>query len=153
VIARLATDSFLMKGWALTVAGAFFGFAAAGLNWRVAATGLLPVAAFWGLDAYFLRQERLFRRLYDGVRRSDPGVEPFSMEVRGYRATVSSWSRILFSRTLLPFYGMIFLVGLILILAGAFHHSSSEQASRIRSATSSFTSSPQGLLGGQMFSM
>jgi hypothetical protein len=63
------SDSFLMKGWALTVAGAFYGFAVKGTAWQVAAIGLMPVVVFWGLDAYFLRQERLFRGLYDQVRR------------------------------------------------------------------------------------
>src|SRR6266511_2455864 len=73
VIGRLANNSFLMKGWALTVAGLIFGFTSKRGSWRIAAAAFLPVAAFWGLDAYFLRQERLFRRLYDAVRRSDPG--------------------------------------------------------------------------------
>jgi hypothetical protein len=32
VITRLANDSFLRKGWALTVAGAFYGFAVKGTS-------------------------------------------------------------------------------------------------------------------------
>jgi len=75
VITRLANDSFLMKGWALTVTGAFYGFAVKGTSWQVAAIGLMPVLVFWGLDAYFLRQERLFRGLYDQVRQRNPAVE------------------------------------------------------------------------------
>src|SRR5947209_64112 len=82
VIGRLANDSFLMKGWALTVGGAFFGFSVKDLNWRIAAVGLLPVVAFWGLDAYFLSRERMFRALYDAVRTRDPRVEQFSMNYR-----------------------------------------------------------------------
>jgi len=120
VIARLANDSFLMKGWALTVAGIILGLAADNLSWRIAAAAFLPVAAFWGLDAYFLRQERVFRRLYDAVRRSEPVVEPFSMDTSGFRAAVDSWWRTVLSRTLLPFYGGVVLAGLALILAGAF---------------------------------
>jgi hypothetical protein len=120
VISRLATDSFLMKGWALTVAGLIFGFAVDQGSWRIAAAALFPVAAFWGLDAYFLRQERLFRRLYDAVRRSDPRVEPFSMDTRDHAAAVASWWATVRSRTLLPFYGVIVVFGLILILVDAF---------------------------------
>ncbi len=55
VIARLAGNSFLIKGWALTVTGAFYGFAVHGSDWRLAALGLLPALTFWGLDGYFLR--------------------------------------------------------------------------------------------------
>jgi hypothetical protein len=120
VISRLANNCFLMKGWALTVAGLLFGFAVDQGSWRIAAAGLLPVVAFWALDAFFLRQERLFRCLYDAVRRSDPKVELFSMDTRGCAAAVDSWSATVLSRTLLPFYGVLALVGLILILVGAF---------------------------------
>lgn len=114
VISRLANDSFLMKGWALTVAGAFYGFAVKGTSWQMAAIGLMPVVVFWGLDAYFLRQERLFRGLYDQVRQRNPAVEPFSMNAATYATGVASWSRTLPSRTLMPFYGPVFVTGIIL---------------------------------------
>jgi hypothetical protein len=102
------------KGWALTVAGALYGFAAKQTSWPVAAVGLMPVLVFWGLDAYFLRQERLFRGLYDQVRQPNPAVEPFSMNAAAHAAGVPSWRRTLLSRTLAPFYGLMFLVGIIL---------------------------------------
>ena len=114
VISRLANDSFYMKGWALTVAGAFYGFAVKGTNWRVAAIGLMPVVVFWGLDAYFLRQERLFRSLYDQVRQRSSAIELFSMNAAAYAIEIASWWRTLFSRTLIPFYGPVFIIGIIL---------------------------------------
>jgi hypothetical protein len=120
VITRLANDSFLMKGWALTVAGLLFGFAVDQGNWRIAAAALLPVTGFWGLDAYFLRQERLFRKLYDAVRVSNSPVEPFSMNTGPYVSEVDSWVDTTLSPTLLPFYGVVVLVGLILIFIDAF---------------------------------
>jgi hypothetical protein len=79
VISRQATNSFLLKGWALTVAGAVYAFATKGTDWRVAAIGLMPVVIFWGLDGYYLRQERLFRCLYDAVRRTPSTVEVYAM--------------------------------------------------------------------------
>jgi hypothetical protein len=114
VITRLANDSFLMKGWALTVAGAFYGFAVKGTNWQLAAIGLMPVLIFWGLDAYFLRQERLFRSLYDQVRQRNERVEPLSMNAAAHASGVASWGRTLLSRTLAPFYGPVFLIGTLL---------------------------------------
>ncbi len=114
VITRLANNSFLMKGWALTVAGAFYGFAVKGTSWQVAATGLMPVLIFWGLDAYFLRQERLFRSLYDQVRQRNPRIEPFSMNAAAYTSEAASWGRTLASPTLAPFYGPVFIIGILL---------------------------------------
>jgi hypothetical protein len=117
VITRLATNSFLMKGWALTVAGALFGFAAKGTDWKIALVGLMPVTAFWGLDAYFLRQERLFRILYDHVRKSEADIESFGMGAYRYSSEAPSWARTLISRTLWPFYGLILLIGIFLIVS------------------------------------
>ncbi len=116
VVARLANEAALIRGWALTVSSAFFGLAAASLSARVAAVGLLPVVAFWGLNAYYLRAERQYRSLFDRVRRRDAGVESFSMNARC--ETVDSWWDTMWSPTLSPFYGVIFVVGVVLIIAG-----------------------------------
>jgi hypothetical protein len=121
VIARLATDSFLMKGWALTVSAAIFGFAASHLSWPVATLGLLPALSFWFLDSYFLRQERLFRSLYNGVVSQDPAVPLFSMDPSAYRKA-DTWLAALFSMTLSIFYGALIITGIILIIAGLVHH-------------------------------
>jgi len=118
VIARQANNSFLVKGWGLTVAGAFYAFAANRLNWRIALVGLLPAFTFWGLDAYFLRQERLFRCLYDAVRKAEPPVDSFCMNPKEHPHNVKSWWSVLVSRTLFWFYGMIVAVGLVLVIAG-----------------------------------
>ena len=80
----------------------------------MAAIGLMPVLIFWGLDAYFLRQEGLFRGLYDQVRQRNPGVEPFSMNAAAYASGVTSWGSTLLSRTLAPFYGPVFIIGILL---------------------------------------
>lgn len=98
VVARLANEAALIRGWALTVSSAFFGFAATSLNWRVAAVGLLPVLAFWGLNAYYLQAERQYRCLFDRVRRRDVDVEAFSMNAR--QEMVASWWETLWTPTL-----------------------------------------------------
>jgi hypothetical protein len=118
VITRQANNSFLIKGWGVTVAGAFYAFAANRLNWRIALIGLLPAFTFWGLDAYFLRQERLFRCLYDAVRKPELSVDAFCMNPRDHPHNVKSWWNVLTSRTLFWFYGTIVAVGLGLVVAG-----------------------------------
>jgi hypothetical protein len=125
VIARLATDSFFMKGWGLTVAGAFFGFSAKDLDWHLALVGLLPVAAFWVLDAYFLSRERIYREMYEAVRRKDARVGAFSMDYRPFQQegewytgnrNQGNWLFTIPSRTLFVFYTPILLVGIALIV-------------------------------------
>ena len=117
VISRLGNEAALIRGWALTVSSAFFAFAAQNFSWRVAAVGLLPVVAFWGLNAYYLRAERQYRKLYDRVRKRESN-EPFLMNARD--EGVESWIRTSVSVTLWPFYGVIMLVGVLTVIAGAF---------------------------------
>jgi hypothetical protein len=121
VISRLGTNSFLVKGWAVTVSGAFLGFAVAGKEWGLALAGLLPVVMFWYLDAYFLRAERFFRALHEAVRTGSPAMEPFVMAAThldfGESPPDTSWSDVLFSNTLFMFYGALGLSAVIVLAA------------------------------------
>lgn len=72
VISRMAGNSFMLKGWAVTLISAVFALAAQGANPRIAFVAYLPAVTFWLLDAYYLWQERLFRRLYDATRSAHP---------------------------------------------------------------------------------
>jgi hypothetical protein len=111
VISRLGTDSFLVKGWAVTLSGAFLGFAIQGENAGLALAGLLPALVMWGLDAYFLGVERLFRALHNAVRTGNPPVEPFFMAAThpafAASAPKASWRAALLSPTLSLFYGTL----------------------------------------------
>lgn len=78
VVTRLATNSFLVKGWGLTVASALFGFGSARAEKPLVALGLLVTVSFALLDAYYLFLERSFRKLYDAIRRDE--VELFSLD-------------------------------------------------------------------------
>ena len=71
VINRLAGNSFLVKGWSVLLVSALLTLAAR--RQPDAGAGLLgipflPALIFWGLDGYFLWQERLYRALYNHVR-------------------------------------------------------------------------------------
>lgn len=79
VIARLGNNAFVVKGWAVTVAGVLLGLAVNQKDNGLAYVTLVPVGALWALDGYLLWAERLFRTLFDEVRRSDRTVEPFWM--------------------------------------------------------------------------
>lgn len=80
VIARLGSDSFLVKGWAVAATGVFLGFAVSNDQAWLALPSVVITGMFWTLDTYYLRSERLFRLLYDRVRKPDRGdYEPFAM--------------------------------------------------------------------------
>lgn len=63
-ISRMASNSFLLKGWSVTLATALFGLSTKEAKPELALLALLPIMSFWGLDAYYLALERTFRQLY-----------------------------------------------------------------------------------------
>lgn len=81
---------------------------------------LLPVIGFWYLDSYYLRQERLFRAVYDDIRaQSDTDFSMNPMKHQGKpncsRATV------FFSQTLVVFYLIeMFTIGVVILIVKCF---------------------------------
>jgi hypothetical protein len=109
VVSRMSTASSSAKGWGLTVAVAAFGFSAGTVKPLLAVLGLVVVVFFAVLDAYYLRQERLFRRLYgDSCERK---VEIFSMDTSRYRSQVPAGA-VVWSWSVFGFYGPLALVGM-----------------------------------------
>lgn len=126
VIARLGTNGFVVKGWAITVAGAFLGFAVTQDNWGLAAASAMPTAVFWCLDAYFLRSERLFREFYERVRASPGDIQPFFMGATGPRFAAllndsqrraTSWCTSMKRPALWLLYGALFVAAVIVLVA------------------------------------
>src|SRR5690242_5631115 len=71
-ITRMAGNSFLLKGWTVTLVSALLALGAKDADRRFVTVALLPTMIFWTLDGYFLFQERLYRSLYDHVRSLSP---------------------------------------------------------------------------------
>lgn len=105
IINRLAGNSFDIKKWSVLLSAAM---AATIPDFRSASLLPLfligPIIVFWGLDAYYLWRERLFRNLYEKVRRGE--IEKFSMpldkskEGRGN----ATWINCVISRTISSLY-------------------------------------------------
>lgn len=121
IIGRLAGNSFLMKGWALTLAAALYAVSFTNSNVRLALVSLLPVLSFWALDGYFLHREQLFRALYDAVRTRNPLIQPFQMSYRHFIGGQCTYWRALFSPTLSAFYGVLLVAAVLLALATGLH--------------------------------
>lgn len=118
IINRLGSDSFRIKGWSVVLVSALFAVLARGGRIEFAPIALVPVLVFWGLDGYFLWQERLFRALYDHVRNSKEADIDFSMNINPFRTGWRrTWLGATVSRTLVVFYGTLAaVVGLVVIL-------------------------------------
>ena len=82
VVNRLANASGCLKAWSAVLVAALLVLKKEALGGLVP-VALLPVLFFWGLDGYFLRQERLFRALYDRVRAIEEDSIDFATDVSG----------------------------------------------------------------------
>lgn len=108
IITRMGSNSFLLKGWSVTLVAALFALAAKDTKPALVLIAYLPALVFWALDGFFLWQETLFRRLYDSVRVLPEASIDFSLNT-GTIANPPRWLARTFSRTLLLFHGVIIL--------------------------------------------
>jgi hypothetical protein len=81
-ISRMAQNSFMIKGWSVTLVSALVALSASGSNKTYVLIAYFPCFVFWMLDGYFLSQERKFRDLYDLVRAKSENDIDFSMSMR-----------------------------------------------------------------------
>ncbi|AIF68432.1 hypothetical protein GZ22_18590 (plasmid) [Terribacillus saccharophilus] len=117
VINRMASNSFLLKGWTVTIVAGLFVFAnTREMDSNYILIGLIPAIFFWILDGFFIHQEKLFRKLYEHVTTiNDSGID-FSMDTSPFIEDVKNWFKCIISKTLLIFYLPI--VGVIAIIYG-----------------------------------
>ena len=71
VINRMANNSFLLKGWAVTLVAGIFALSSKDADKLYFLVVYIPVLVFWILDTYYLLQERLYCSLYNKVREMD----------------------------------------------------------------------------------
>jgi hypothetical protein len=119
VINRLSTNSFLLKGWSVVLVSALFALAAPESRPAFVYLAYIPAIVFWGLDGYFLWQERLYRSLYDHVRTQNEADINFSMDISSYKGGRGrTWGEAVLSRTLVAFHGVLILaVFVVMVLA------------------------------------
>jgi hypothetical protein len=119
-VVRMAQNSFACKSWAITL----FSVVMLAENTVLEAflkyspiVMIVIIFAFWYLDSYYLRLERLFRKLYDDVRKSDYRQDPYSMNFTPFTSMVQSKWEIMFSVSesliYLPLCTIIFLRGCV----------------------------------------
>lgn len=106
VINRMANNSFMLKGWAVTLVAGIFALASKDADKIYFLITYVPIVTFWGLDAYYLRQERLYRKLYDKIRIKNSNEIDFSMNAAlpEFKVPKTAYLNTLLSPTELWFY-------------------------------------------------
>jgi hypothetical protein len=121
IINRMSNNSFLIKGWSITVTSAILALEVSNPQPLFAVIALFSSLSFWGLDAYYLRQERLFRCLYNEVRQvaktaKNKNIEPFSLSTAAYNSKTPGWFRTLWSKSIIGLHGVVIAVVIITMI-------------------------------------
>ncbi len=140
IINRHNSNSFMLKGWAITIAAALYALAGTVDEPRIVLITLAPIILFWGLDAFYLANERCFVDLYNAVANNGCYVLPkkkmfknefnvnatdnvtgtisaFNMSFKKFEIWKdNSWINVLKSRTILALYLSLTVITLVIWL-------------------------------------
>lgn len=120
-ISRMANNSFMVKGWAVTITVASFAF----LSFKREI--VIPLCIFifgiiialWYLDAFFLHTEKKFRLLYQDVlkkRAMDDCSNLYEIDISIYKDKTNSIFRTMLNKTLIPFYAVLMLFSIVFFI-------------------------------------
>src|SRR3989304_9033376 len=91
IIKRMAFNSFMIKGWAVTLV--LVTLLLKGNRYQVL-IAFIPILVFWFLDAYFLQQEKLYRELYKWVVENRLKTSDYLFDMNAYRFKDAVQSRL-----------------------------------------------------------
>ena len=122
IVTRMNTNSFQIKGWAVTIVSALLAIYASSRNEYFILAAIFPAVVFWFLDSYYLSQERKFRGLYNdvaGVSKNPKDIPAFAMRPDLYVGGKYSYWSSFRSRTI---SGLYLPVALVLIGLFVYFH-------------------------------
>lgn len=112
VINRMAQNSFLLKGWTITIIVAVLALTKDTLVTNdityFSIILLIPLIVFWYLDAFFLHKERCYIKLYNWViaNRKESDEFIYDLNYKRFEDEVDSIWKVMRSPTLRTFYGI-----------------------------------------------
>lgn len=117
LIQRMANNSFLLKGWDVTLMAAVFALTSNNYNNLFMQFIYVPNIIFWCLDAYYLQIERKYRILYNNkiINKSDEVI--FELKIpQSSKLEKTCFLQCFFSKTEVLFYFPIFILTLTYII-------------------------------------
>jgi len=108
IVLRMSNNSFTLKGWAITLTSAAIGVIA--LNKDINATYICIISflvniSFIFLDCHFLSHERIYRNLYDKVRKQNGPLDFNVMDLNIHKSNNTTKRKCACSKCITFFYG------------------------------------------------
>lgn len=117
IITRMNQNSFMLKGWMITIVSALLAIYADNRSMIFLFITIFPVLIFWALDAYYLQQERKFRGIYNDIV-DGKNIPPFKMPIKDYSSDKDCkycYCNVFWSKTIAGLYCTILLAIIIAI--------------------------------------
>jgi uncharacterized membrane protein len=115
VIDRMGRNSFLLKGWSISLVAALLGLAVDKANSDFAVIAAVGATVLALLDGYYLAVERRYRDLYNEAIDQAQTVAEWSLTAKKVKAG-DVWSA-LFSATVLPLHGTAIVCAVVVALS------------------------------------
>ena len=115
IITRINSNSFKLKGWTITLVSALFALAANDSNIDYVMVSYIAIPIFWILDGFYISQERQYRELYSKVSTTTENEIDFSLDASNFNKGTNNWISGIFSKTLIPFYGISIVITLVVM--------------------------------------
>ena len=133
VINRHNSNSFMLKGWTITISAALYALARTVNESSIVLIALAPILLLWGLDAFYLSNERCFVDLFNSVAKGSfklpkisifkpknmdeltefeaGSIDIFSMNFKKFKIWKNNcWFYVLWSKTIFWFYFTLILI-------------------------------------------
>lgn len=115
IITRFNSNSFMIKGWVITLMAAVFAISAAEKDLFIGFLNYLILPAFWILDGFYLSKERQYRKLYTTVISKTENDIDFDLNANAFNRGKDTWMSAIFSKTLIVFYPTLIILTIISI--------------------------------------
>lgn len=133
VINRHNANSFMLKGWTITISAALYALAGTVNEPNIVLIALAPIFLFWGLDALYLSNERCFVDLFNSIAKGNfklpkksifkpkkmeeliefetGSIDGFNMNFKKFKIWKNNcWFYVLWSKTIFWFYFPLILI-------------------------------------------
>lgn len=114
IIKRMAHNSFMLKGWTVTLVSALFALSKIDANKSFFIIAYVPILVFWFLDSYYLQLERQFRVFYRTTVATEDTKVDYSMKLKQpSKDDKTKFFQSFFSKTETGFYLPLAIITLI----------------------------------------
>lgn len=120
-ITRMGQNSFMIKGWTVAMLAIVSSLSKELDNFWIFIILSIFCLIFWGMDAFYLRVERKFKKMYAWVvenrERTDESL--YDLDPSRFDEEVDSFILVMFSKTLAYLYGVL----LLFLMTGIMYNS------------------------------